>query len=147
MSPSNLEQFLHDKIPLSKALAIRISSANDTQVILHSPLKPNRNHMGTAFGGSLSAVATLACYTWIFNYLEERGHHVHIILKSSEMKYLAPVDEDFSATCSAPAAADLEKSLKAFEKKGLARLNLSSEISSHGKRLCLFKGEFAVKRA
>ena len=146
MTISELEKFLHQQIPISQALGVKVLRADQQQVELHCPLTPNRNHLGTAFGGSLAAVAILAGYTWIFQECERRGHQVHILLKHTEIKYEKPVSEDLRAICKAPAKEDFENFLKTFEKKGLARLHLTSEIHTAQGLACLLKGEFVAQR-
>lgn len=70
MTPTELTSFLHEQIPLARALSIEIIKADDHEALVMGPLAPNRNHMGTAFGGSLSAVLILSCYTWLFHRLD-----------------------------------------------------------------------------
>lgn len=60
MNPQALEQYLHDHIPLSKAMQVSVLEASQERVILMAPLAPNINHTESVFGGSASAVATLA---------------------------------------------------------------------------------------
>lgn len=146
MQSSELQQFLYEQIPITKALNVHVVSATASKVVLRCLLMPNRNHMQTAFGGSLAAVLILACYSWLFNILQERGYRVHIILKSAQTDYLAPVDEDFVATCSAPEEKEFENLMNAFDRKGLARVHLFSQIEANGKRLCSLAGEFVVKK-
>ena len=118
MTTTELESFLHSQIPITKALAVRVTTADEARVELRASLKPNLNHLGTAFGGSLAAVAILAGYAWIFQALEIRGYKVHVILKSSQTNYLSPVAEDLRAVCLAPAKEDFEKADSIVREEG-----------------------------
>lgn len=63
MNPADLEHYLHDHIPLSKAMAVSVASVAPHEVVLRAPLAPNINHRDTVFGGSASAVAILAAWS------------------------------------------------------------------------------------
>ncbi len=60
MNLQGIESYLHREIPITAAMGIRVESYNEKELVLTAPLEPNHNHLGTAFGGSLSAIATLA---------------------------------------------------------------------------------------
>jgi thioesterase domain-containing protein len=151
VSPSELEAFIHGQIPLAQALGARVVRADETAAAISTPLAPNRNHMGTAFGGSLSAALILAGYTWLYHAMAARGHSVHVILGRSEVDYLQPVAHDFIAVANAPAPELLAKFLKIFERRGVARLTLHAEIHTPSgdseKVACRFTGEFIAERS
>ncbi len=147
MNASSLEKFLHEQIPISKAMGVKILKADEASVELYGPLEPNRNHLGTAFGGSLNALLVLAGYSWIFNALESQGHHCHILLKTGHTDYLHPVEEDIKAVCRKPEKELMDEFLRMYERKGLARINLISDISSRDGVACRFTGEFVAQRA
>lgn len=63
MDTKSLEKYLHEHIPLSKAMQVSVIEAGQNKVILSAPLAPNINHVGTAFGGSESTVAILAAWS------------------------------------------------------------------------------------
>ena len=54
-----LSTVLRTHFPVSRALGVRVREATARRVVLDAPLAPNRNRSGTAFAGSLNAVATL----------------------------------------------------------------------------------------
>ncbi len=147
MSGQELQSFLYDQIPLARALGVSVKSANDEAAEVLSPLKPNLNHLGTAFGGSLGAVLILAGYTWLYQAMKSRGFNCHVLLRRSETDYRHPVDSDFSAKAIGPSPEDLKRFLQTYEKKGLARISLVAEIKNAGEPACLFKGEFVAQRA
>ena len=62
MSPIELEQYLHEHIPLSKAMQVSVLAAEEAAVLLAAPLAPNINHRATVFGGSASAVAIFSAW-------------------------------------------------------------------------------------
>ena len=65
MTPSELQTYLHQHIPLSQAMQVTVVEASLQQVVLTVPLAPNINHRETVFGGSASAVANLAAWSML----------------------------------------------------------------------------------
>lgn len=150
MKPA-LESFLHEQIPLAKALGVSVIEAHDERAEVRCPLAPNLNHLGTAFGGSLGAVLILAGYTWLYQAMESRGFKCHVILRRSEVDYREPVDHDFSAVAKGPFEEELEKFLQMYKKKGRARLTLEAEIATEKNGVsvvaCRLQGEFVAQAA
>ena len=56
MLPFELEAYLHEHIPLSKAMGVSVVSVEEGIVILRAPLAPNINHRETVFGGVTEAL-------------------------------------------------------------------------------------------
>lgn len=148
MTIQQLETFLHAQIPLAKALGVEVLQADDQRAIVKAPLQPNRNHMGTAFGGSLAALLILSGYTWLYQLMATRRHRVHVILQKTETDYVLPVANDFSACATAPDNETVERFLKTFESKGRARISIHAEIENvEGKPACLLRGDFIAQRS
>src|SRR4051812_16483795 len=98
MSADLLEQielFFHQKIPITKAMGIRVVSYDADRLVIEAPLALNHNHLGTAFGGSLSAVATLAGYGMIWMALGDRD--CHVVIRDSALSFKRPVRGDIRA--------------------------------------------------
>lgn len=144
MRRDQLEVLLMNKIPLARALGIRVAQADAKCARVTAPLDPNVNHMGTAFGGSINAVLVLACYSWLFNALDEHGLASHVVLKNSSVQYLKPVTGDFTATCSAPTAVDVERFFAVMKRRGRAQVDLKAVIDGQGGPLCEFQGVFVA---
>ena len=43
-------------------MGVKVESLDEDYLTLFAALAPNINHIGTAFGGSLHGLATLACW-------------------------------------------------------------------------------------
>lgn len=145
MKAHELEQFLQAQIPIASALGAHVVQLSDELAEISAPLGLNRNHMGTAFGGSLNAILVLSCYAWLFNVLNSRKLPVHVIIKDSRIKYLKPVKAEFSAICRAPSDEELQRFLKTLEKKQQAQINLQASIAIGGVVACQFAGEFVAR--
>jgi thioesterase domain-containing protein len=60
-------------------------------------LAPNVNDKGCAFGGSLVSVMTLAGWGLVKLALDRLGRDCDIYVQDSDVRYLAPVWDDFEA--------------------------------------------------
>ena len=141
-SLSETERFLHAQIPLSKAMGVRVESFSDGQLVLTAPLGLNHNHLGTAFGGSLSAIAVLAGYGLLWLLLGDRS--AHIVVRRSAIQYHHPVRGTLRAICKRPDEAKYSAFKNQFVQKGKARLSLQVTIEEEG-RVCVgFEGVFVA---
>ncbi len=133
---NDLQTYLQAHIPISKAMGVTVHDASSQKVILSAPFSNNINHKKTVFGGSLHAVATLACWSVLHVNLAGLYEGVQIVISKSEVDYLAPVSSDFQAECLLPVEGEWERFIKIFDKKGKARITLQSKIYKDG-RLCV----------
>ncbi len=136
--------FLHHQIPISRAMGVAVEAADDGTFVLTAPLAKNHNHLGTAFGGSLSAIATLAGYGMLWVRLGDPG--AHIVIKSSGIRYLHPVRQDIRAVCENPEVEMMESFLTTFSRKERARIRLTVRISGEGRTCVEFTGEYVALR-
>ena len=144
MTGGELERYLREQIPLTVAMDVRVLTCEDTLLALGAPLAPNRNHLQTAFGGSLHALATLSGYGLLWRLLDDPS--AHIVIRESHIRYDSPVTGDFCAVCRTPATKKLERFHSNFARKGKARLELKSTIESGGKVAVTFRGVFVAVR-
>src|SRR5688500_6546081 len=99
MDSTVLQQYLHDRIPLSKAMQVVVHEATDERVVLEAPLTPNINHRETVFGGSASAVAILSAWALLYVRLHAEGlQKTRVVIQRNTMTYSRPMYGDFSAT-------------------------------------------------
>ena len=138
------EVFLHQQIPLTRAMGVTVESWDGRQLILHAPLEPNHNHLGTAFGGSLSALATLAGYSLLWLVLGDR--EAHVVIRDSAIRYRHPVQGALRAICRRPAEDEMEAFQRQFAETGRARLSLHVTIEDAGKVCVEFEGSFVAMR-
>jgi thioesterase domain-containing protein len=143
MTIPDLEHFLFDQIPLVQVMGVKIVEVNSQRSEIQAPLEQNRNHLGTAFGGSLHSMMVLSGYLWLFQNLDELGHKSHVVLAKSTAEYLKPVTGLICATCEAPDQMAYQKFLFTFEAKGRARIALNSRIKNH----CVLVADFVAIKA
>lgn len=145
LSAAGLETFLREKIPLTRAMELRVAESSAQRLVLEAPLEPNRNHLGTAFGGSLQALPTLACYGTLWMILREAGLDGHVVVKRSAANYRAPVTVTLRAVCEQPSAAAKAEFLADLQRHRKARMELCAIVEgADGKPAVEFSGTFVA---
>ena len=145
MTTRGLEAFLHEKIPLTKAMGLRVAESNAARLVLEAPLDKNVNHLGTAFGGSLHALPTLACYAGLWTLLREAGIDGHVVVKHSEAFYRAPVTSTLRAVCARPPAELVAGFISDLRRHKKARMELTAVVEgTNGKPAVEFRGSFVA---
>jgi thioesterase domain-containing protein len=136
--------YLHAQIPLTRAMGVEVARYDGTELVITAPLALNHNHLGTAFGGSLNAIATLAGYVLL--WLELRDRSAHIVIRESRIQFRRPVKGGLRAICRAPGGAALDEFHESFVRKGKARLELHVEMFEDGELAVAFDGTFVAVR-
>lgn len=136
------QDLIYEKIPIAEAFGVTFPVVNAEKVIIKAPFSKNKTFKNTAFGGSLHAVATLACWSYLYHQLPKDAFEIVIV--SSHVDYVLPVTTDLIAECKAPAPESWASFLKMLDRKGKARLQLKATLFQDGK-LCLdYEGTFAA---
>ena len=144
------ELFLHEMIPLAKAMDVGVELSDDQKLVLTAPKEPNRNSLNTAFGGSLVSLATLAGYGVVWELMRDSGTHGkpqwHIVVKESKAAYRRPVIGDLRAICERPAQAAIAEFKEALSRYGKAKLKLKAHIVEDGNVAVDVTAAFVVMR-
>lgn len=144
---SDLETLLYRDIPLTRAMQVRVASWHEHQLQLQLPLPANCNLHDSMFGGSLYCGALLAGWGWLHLRLQEAGLHGAVVIRDAQISYLLPVTTDARACCSAPEAAAWSRFVTIFERRGVARLQLESQVLNAGGEVAVrFSGQFVLQR-
>ncbi len=144
MSPSELQTYLHTHIPLSKAMEVKVVQATPDIIELRAPLAPNINHRGTAFGGSISTLATLACWSLLRVRTDGMQPAPHLVVRRNSVEYNAPVIGELRAIVRFPDDADWGGFLAAYASKGRARVKLDAEVLAGDVVAARLHGEFVA---
>jgi thioesterase domain-containing protein len=145
-----LELFLHEMIPLAKAMGVGVEVSDDRALVLRAPKEQNKNSLNTAFGGSLVALATLAGYGVVWELMKDEKKADkpvwHIVVKESRAAYRRPVIGDLRAICERPAQAAIAEFKEALARYGKAKLKLRASIIEDGNVAVDVQAAFVVLR-
>ena len=144
MNAVQLEEYLRERIPLSRAMAVEVRAADATGVELYAPLAPNINHRDTVFGGSASAVAILAAWSALHVRMRAEGLQVRIVIRRNTMSYERPITGGFTAKAAAPDEAAWAKLVATLRRGRPARVRVRAALESGGEPVGELEGEFAV---
>jgi thioesterase domain-containing protein len=144
VSPSGLEHYLHQAIPLSMAMQVRVLEISDQHALLGAPLAPNINHLGTVFGGSASTLATLAAWSWLHGRLQTFRPDASLLLQTSSMQYLHPVRSFFRARAQMAAGASWDQFARTLLRRGRGRIAVSAQLLDAEGEARRFEGEFVA---
>lgn len=144
MDTRELRQYLHEHIPLSRAMEVEVLVANKERVKLVAPLAPNINHRDTVFGGSASALAILSAWSLLHVRLNEENLSSRIVIQKSMMNFERPIVAEFMAESAISEEATWLKFLNTLRRKGRARISIAAEIYCKGENAGAFEGVFVA---
>jgi thioesterase domain-containing protein len=96
-----LQQRIHQAIPLSQAMGYQISEIADTRITVVAPLGPNINIHGTGFAGSLYALGILTAWGLCTYMISRAGLEADLVVAEANIRYKAPVKDDIVCRCEA----------------------------------------------
>lgn len=137
-----LERYLHQQIPLSAAMGVRVRMATPERVELAVPLAPNINHNETAFGGSAAALATLSAWALLHLRLARAGVQARLVIQRSRMEYEQPIPGDFDAVCHFTDEPAWERFRGTLARRGRGRLTLAAYLVYDARRMATLEGDF-----
>ena len=144
MDETGLQRYLHEHIPISRALGVGVAGATADRVRVRAPLEPNLNHRSTAFGGSVGAIAVLAGWGLMRIRVDHLSPVPHLVIQRSNLEYLLPIESDFEATCAAPSQDRWDRLWRAYTQRGRGRIDLTVEVTAAGELAARFHGTYAV---
>jgi len=139
-----LERIWHREIPISAAMGIHIARYEDGVLETRAALAPNVNVHGTAFAGSLYAIAALTGWGAVWLALERRGIDGHIVIADGNIQYLRPVAGEIVARCTFSHTAQ-EDAWRALDATGKCRFPLEVAIPGTNEDAARFRGSYAVR--
>jgi thioesterase domain-containing protein len=139
-----LQRYLHDHIPLSKAMEVEVVEATDNGVTLGAPLAPNINHRETVFGGSASAVAILSAWTLMYLRLKREQLNVRIVIQKNIMAYERPITGTFTASATIADTPAWRRFVETLKRKGRARFTVRSMLYRDAEKVGEFEGDFVA---
>ncbi|PEN11268.1 thioesterase [Longibacter salinarum] len=143
-----LEAMIVEEMPITKHLEFSLAAEADGKLRASAPLKPNANHMGTAFGGSLSMLATVTGWAMMHQLVqdtvEDMKRRVEVIIQEGDIEYIKPVRDNISVICERPDDDTIERFQRMLDRWGRARLDLKCKIDAAGERAVTFIGRYVA---
>ena len=139
-----IQDYLHEHIPLSKAMGVEVLEATLDRVTLSAPLEPNINHRETIFGGSASALSILSAWCLVHFRLQNENLNCRVVIQKNTMSYDKPILGTFEAICSLENRELWEKFIKILKRKGKARIVLNSTLEYSKTIVGVFEGSFVA---
>ena len=140
---SRLAALWAEGIPLATAMEVEIGRLDEEMLVLVAPLAPNRNHMGTAFGGSLQGIAILA--GWGVTLMAVPQGAQHVIIRHAQMRFIEPVSGELRAEAEMPSPGAVAAFRTTLARQGHARLTVPVVIRGPAESVAArFVGEFVA---
>jgi len=141
---AELERILLSMPPLA-AMDTRVKLFEPQRLVLAAPLAKNLNDKGSAFGGSLSGLMTVACWGLFSLHLKQAGLTAEVYVQDSNIQYFVPVLEDIEAEARLAEGEDLEAALRAMRSRRKARLKLVASVHlKDGREAARLEGRFVA---
>jgi len=144
MLASELAQYLHDHIPLTKLMGVSVVSVEEHALVLQAPLAPNVNHHHTVFGGSASALAMLAGWALLHVRLRSEGLADRLVIQRNTMEYEHPITGQFTARATLEHPDRWSAFTTMIARKGKARIGVLAVLEHMGRVAARFSGEFVA---
>jgi thioesterase domain-containing protein len=144
MSQHSLAQYLHQQIPLSRAMQVDALEVSEDSVRLSAPLVPNVNHRATVFGGSASALAILAAWSLLHVRLRGSFPQASIVIQRQSTSYNRPIQGTFSARAALAQPDDWPRFVRLLARRGKARISVTSTLEYAGEQVGQFSGDFVA---
>lgn len=146
MSPEQLERYLHEHIPVTRAMAVTVETVDRDSVVLRAPLAPNVNHRETVFGGSASALAILAAWSLVHTRLARFGIESRVVIQRNTMDYVAPITGSFTARSVLAEPQHWPRFTRTLQRRGKGRTEVAAVLEQDERIVGRFIGEFVALR-
>ncbi|MCG3718747.1 thioesterase domain-containing protein [Aliarcobacter butzleri] len=141
-----LENKLHNEIPLTKFMDLKITKYDAKELMTIAPLNKNINDKGTAFGGSLATLTIISGWSicWLISKELEINSENIVVIKN-EHSYRKPVTKELICHTKRPTKDEIENLKNKLLLKKSASIKISSQIIEDGEVCVDFTGYYVIK--
>lgn len=139
-----LESFIKKNIPLANFMDFSIKELTQHSIKLTAPLKPNDNHYGTGFGGSITVLGMLAGWSLLHFRMKEENVESTLVIRKGKIKFLKPVRAEFDAVNNSLPEEVWNEFRDELVKRGKSELKIQSHIYSNGELSALYEGVYVA---
>lgn len=143
MTPVDLTSLLHRLIPLTQAMAVEVTALGPEGLSLQAPLAENRNHAGSAFAGSLYALASIAGWAFLHQLIRREQIKAELVLADGRIRYRRPLEQALSAQLRLPAN-EQQRFLQSLATGHRAKLRLSVGLPDLDQPVAHFEGLYVA---
>ncbi|BAK73790.1 YiiD C-terminal domain-containing protein [Arcobacter sp. L] len=141
-----LEKKLHNEIPLTKFMNLKILNYNEKELITTIPLDVNINDKGTAFGGSLATLTIISGWSLCWLISKELGFNSNnIVIIKNENSYKKPVTKDIICHTFKPNNEEINILKEKLLSKQSASVKITSQIVENNEICVVFVGYYVIK--
>lgn len=144
MEALELQTYLHNHIPITKAMGVEVRVCGYDGVVLFAPLAPNINHRDTVFGGSASTLAILSAWALLHVRMATESVRPRLVIQQNSMSYDKPIIGDFYAVCRYEVNSEWNRFTTTLARRGRARITLSAVLECRGEEVAKFEGRFVA---
>lgn len=119
----------YTSMPPVAAMDISVAGYDGQRLRLHAPLASHVNDKGSAFGGSLVSVMTLAAWGLVTLRVEQAGLDAEVYVADSTVRYRAPLLDDLEAEATLDTGADWSTFARTLRERGRARVGLAARVA------------------
>jgi thioesterase domain-containing protein len=137
------------RMPPVRAMALQVEDFDAAHGLrLWAPLQANVNDKGSAFGGSLAGLMTLACWGSVTLTLDLAGcGEAEVYVQDSSVQYLAPLYHDLRAEATLGEGQRWEDLARTYRERGKARATLDASVRcADGRLAARLSGRFVALR-
>lgn len=146
VSEKGLEVYLNEQLQLSDEIKVRVEEFNPWKVRLGVKIKPNINHLPTAFGGSINNIMAVCGWALVFNMIHRLDPEANLFVQKSSVEYIKPIKTDFTAECEMINKEKRDRFIKTYQRLGKARLEIKVLIKDEQETVARFRGLYVLFR-
>ena len=141
---NELTAIVRQTVPILGAMGIEVIEAGDGRAVALLPFEPNRNHVGTAYAGSLFSVAEVLGGILALSSFPLEGYAP--LIKRMSIDYLKPALGDVRATVEM-AAAEIERVVGEATEVGKSNYELVVDVTDEqGVTVARTVGQYQLRR-
>jgi len=125
---ADLERFLHNEVPLSRTIGMKVHRYDGDRLELRALLEPNINIYCVAFGGSIYSMCALSGWGLLIMGLQEKGLNPRIMISGGEIEYTKPVEQTINAVSSFPGEQKFSTFADTCRDKRRARIKVPVQV-------------------
>lgn len=142
---ATLEAEILERIPLTRAMGLRVPCYDGESIEMTAPLAPNVNDKGCAFGGSMASLMTLAGWGLIELGLRAENLDCDIYVGDSTVRYREPVWDELRASARFVESGALAGLIAALQARGKGNADVVCEIAGEARAAASLTARFFAK--